>query len=74
MNSVAFSVDAAIPESIAGDRFQLVFDEITFNIDEEEVTSLQVYPNPVTNNRLHITGLPEFSSDTEVQLQLYDIL
>ncbi len=73
VNTVSFSVDSSIPASVAVDRFQLVFDTVTLGSDAYEESSLQVYPNPVINNQLQIKGLSDFSSDSHVQLHLYDI-
>ena len=74
MNSLAFSVDPSVPESIAGDRFQIVFDQISLSTDEQQdKTALQVYPNPVTDHHLFIEGLQKFYASSNVQLKLFDI-
>ena len=50
-NTVSFTVDASIPASIAVDRFQLKFENVTLGI-EDTVTSaaFTMYPNPAATN------------------------
>ena len=50
-NTVSFTVDASIPSSIAVDRFQLKFENVTLGI-EDTVTSaaFTMYPNPAATN------------------------
>lgn len=74
VNTVSFSVDSSIPASVAGDRFQLVFDTVTLGNDAYEESSLQVYPNPVEGQRLHINGLANLASDGAVNIQVFNLL
>jgi hypothetical protein len=48
-----FTVDASIAESVAPDRFKLVFEEVTLGNDTFSIESVRLYPNPV-NDTLHV--------------------
>jgi hypothetical protein len=68
----AFSVDASIPESIAEDRFSLVFNNTTLNVNENNFDSdFRVYPNPSQNGMFSIltSGL-----NAHAQIELSNIL
>jgi len=73
-NTVSFSVDSSIPASVAGDRFQLVFDTVTLGSDAFAESPLKVYPNPVEDQRLHINGLSELVSQGSVNLKVFNLL
>jgi hypothetical protein len=63
-----FTVDASIPESIAEDRFSLVFDNTTLGIAENTFGyNFSLYPNPAQNGRFYITT-PGLSGKAEVTL------
>ncbi len=58
----AFSVDHNIPESIATDRFSLIFSNDVLGIENNlETSELKLYPNPTTNGNFlldlqHLSG------------------
>lgn len=44
---INFSVDANLPESVASDRFSLVFDNTTLGVDDNRFgADFSLYPNP----------------------------
>lgn len=49
-NVYAFSVDPAIPESVASDRFSFVFSVPLIGVGEETVQSMAIYPNPAKDH------------------------
>lgn len=49
-NVYAFSVDPAIPESVASDRFSFVFSVPLIGVGEETVHSMAIYPNPAKDH------------------------
>jgi hypothetical protein len=51
-----FMVDASIPESIASDRFSLVFDNTTLSTTDNAFGyNFSLYPNPAHNGRFYVT-------------------
>lgn len=70
INHIAFSVDDSIPESTDPFRFHIRFMEETLSLYEEEFSNLLIYPNPVTQNKFSIKGLP---TKDAIYLQLYDM-
>jgi hypothetical protein len=45
--SISFTVDSNIPESIATDRFSLIFENTTLGVDNSELANqISLYPNP----------------------------
>jgi hypothetical protein len=72
-NSFQFSVDTNIPESIASDRFSLVFDNTTLNIaDNNFGAGFSLYPNPSTNGLFNIST--QGISGQEVGVNIHNIL
>jgi hypothetical protein len=64
----AFSVDSNIPESIAEDRFSLVFDNTTLGIAENTFGyNFSLYPNPAPNGRFYVST-PSLSGAAQVTL------
>jgi hypothetical protein len=64
----SFSIDTNIPESIADDRFSLVFDNTTLGIDDERFgEDFSLYPNPSTNGRFSIKT-PGLSGDVHIEM------
>ena len=67
-----FTVDANIPQSIASDRFSLVFDNTTLSLEDNVFgENFKLYPNPTSD------GLFSISSSTltgEVQIEIRDVL
>jgi len=63
-----FSVDTNIPESIAGDRFSLVFDNTTLGVTDNKFgTNFSVYPNPTTDGVFNIST-PGLSGEANVEI------
>jgi hypothetical protein len=64
----SFTVDASIPETMATDRFSLVFDNQTLGVaDNSFGANFSLYPNPTKDGLFAITT-PGLSGDVEVQL------
>jgi len=67
-----FTVDPNIPESIAADRFSLVFDNTTLGVEDNSFgANFSLYPNPVSNGSFSIRT-PGLSG--EVSLEISNIL
>ncbi len=63
----AFSVDQNIPESIAEDRFSLVFDNTTLGVEENSFgENFSLYPNP-TDGQFSIKT-PNLTGDVQVEI------
>jgi hypothetical protein len=63
-----FTVDASIPESIAEDRFSLVFDNTTLSTTDNVFgNNFSLYPNPAPNGRFYVTT-PGLSGTAQVTL------
>ncbi|SHJ21630.1 Por secretion system C-terminal sorting domain-containing protein, partial [Mesonia phycicola] len=71
-SSVSFQVDDAIAESIASNRFEIMFEEETLSSGSIDATNIAVYPNPLTGNELSIQLSSAITG--EVSIQLFDIL
>jgi hypothetical protein len=52
-NQIEFTTDTSIPESISESRFQLVFENETFGIEDSIIDTITLYPIPV-EKILHI--------------------
>ena len=71
--SYAFTVDPNIPESVATDRFELVYDTSTLSAEQNGVSNtFSVYPNPVTSNTIFVTSNPN-EVDNEIRLELFTL-
>jgi hypothetical protein len=63
-----FTIDASIPESIAEDRFSLVFDNTTLSTTDNVFGyNFSLYPNPAPNGRFYVTT-PGLSGTAQVTL------
>ena len=71
-NTVSFQVDESIAESVASDRFEIVFEEETLSTGTITETNIAVYPNPFTGNELSIQLSSTITG--KVNVQLFDIL
>ena len=67
----SFTVDPNNPQSVATDRFQLVFETVTLGIGQDNVGSISIYPNPVTADELTI-ALGSNMSGQDVQVNVYN--
>jgi hypothetical protein len=68
----AFSVDQNIPESVASDRFSLVFDNTTLGVEDNVLGSdFSLYPNPTQDGHFSIKT-PNLSG--EVNLEIVNLL
>ncbi len=69
-NTYAFSIDNSIPESVATDRFSLVFEPESLSTVEESLSTLSLYPNP-TQGSFSITGR---DLEQGAELEIYNML
>ncbi|NEV93048.1 T9SS type A sorting domain-containing protein [Psychroflexus sp. YR1-1] len=69
---INFSVDALVPESIAEDRFALVFENSTLSIEDQFSSNINVYPNPVINDYLTIQ-FSEGIQNTKTEVEIFSI-
>jgi len=65
-NTYSFAIESSIPESVASDRFSLVFEPVSLSIGEEGLANLSLYPNPTKGN-FSISGI-DSGQDTEVKI------
>ena len=64
----SFTVDASIPESIAADRFSLVFDNTTLGVNDNAFgTNFNVYPNPIKDGFFNITT-PNLNGEVNLEI------
>lgn len=50
INTVNFTIDETIPESLVFNRFNILFQEDTFSVNDNKITNqIKVYPNPTQN-------------------------
>ncbi|EMY81213.1 peptidase M14 carboxypeptidase A [Psychroflexus gondwanensis ACAM 44] len=69
-NTYSFAIESSIPESVASDRFSLVFEPVSLSIGDENLVNLSLYPNPTKGN-FSISGI-DSGQDTEVKI--YNII
>ncbi|WP_223810239.1 T9SS type A sorting domain-containing protein [Psychroflexus gondwanensis] len=69
-NTYSFAIDSSIPESVASNRFSLVFEPVSLSIGDENLVNLSLYPNPTKGN-FSIGGI-DSGQDTEVKI--YNLL
>ncbi|WP_019036975.1 PA14 domain-containing protein [Psychroflexus tropicus] len=69
-NTYAFSIDNSIPESVATDRFSLVFEPESLSTVEESLSTMSLYPNP-TQGSFSITGR---DLEQGAELEIYNML
>jgi hypothetical protein len=72
LNTYSFSVDQSIAESIADNRFTILFEDDTFSTSEFDQLDFKIIPNPIVNNQFTIinTNL----KNKTVDLSLSDIV
>jgi hypothetical protein len=69
-NTFSFTIESSIPESVASDRFSLVFEPESLSTPEESLASLSLYPNP-TRGSFRISGM---DLDQDAQVEIYTII
>jgi len=71
--SYAFTVDANIPDSVAADRFEIIYDTSTLSTVENDTSvNISVYPNPVDSNAIYISFDPN-TIESDLQLELFGL-
>jgi len=65
-NTYSFAIESSIPESVASDRFSLVFEPVSLSTPEQSLVNLSLYPNPTKGN-FSISGI-DSGQDTEVKI------
>jgi hypothetical protein len=67
-----FTVDPGIPESLASDRFSLVFNPQNLGLDEESFqNAIIASPNPVAGAQLEL-NIPEHLSGNSAVIEIYN--
>jgi len=69
-NTFSFTIESSIPESVASDRFSLVFEPVSLSTPEESLSNLSLYPNP-TRGSFRISGM---DLGQEAQLEIYNMI
>ena len=64
--TIPFDVDQSIPGSIANDRFALVFENENLGIENQELSHISLYPNPVIEDDFTIEFTQNESNKTEI--------
>jgi hypothetical protein len=71
--SYSFTVDNANAQSIASDRFKIVFENTTLGVDDviTDTTGIKIYPNPATGDFVTLDlGL----KSSDAQVSVYNVL
>jgi hypothetical protein len=69
-NTFSFTIESSIPESVASDRFSLVFEPVSLSTEEESLESLSLYPNP-TRGSFRISGM---DLGQKAQVEIYNMI
>ena len=69
-NTYSFTIESSIPESVASDRFSLVFEPVSLSTPEESLASLSLYPNP-TQGSFRISGI---DSGQDAEVKIYNLI
>ena len=67
---IPFTVDSAVAESVAANRFDIVFENVLAVADNAFANAVQIYPNPATDN--FFIKLP--STEKEINVKLTNAL
>lgn len=67
----AYSVDSGIPQSIAGDRFKIIFEVETLSTSSSNLDNILLYPNPTDNGEFYL-NVPLGTND--LSMSIYNIL
>ncbi len=70
-NSININIDEAIAESIDSNRFKIIFDPTTLDLDnfEDSIEALSIYPNPNSGKLINIKGNSDFDN---IKVNIYD--
>lgn len=69
---INFSIDSAIPESFAENRFALVFENSTLSTQDQLFSEVSLYPNPVFDNAINIQFSKQFNT-ADVKVEIFSI-
>jgi len=69
-NTFSFTIESSIPESVASDRFSLVFEPVSLSTEEESLANLSLYPNP-TRGSFRISGM---GLGQKAQVEIYNMI
>ena len=72
LNTYSFSVDPSIAESIADERFKILFEDDTFSTSEFDQIDFKIIPNPIVNNQFTIINAN--LKDKSVDVSLTDMV
>lgn len=61
-NSLSLNFDLNNPASIDSSRFELIFNDVTLSTTQTVGLTFNMYPNPVSQNEIHISG--DFAQET----------
>ena len=65
---IEFSIDSSIEESIASNRFRIIFEESALDIDDNFADDLSMFPNPLEGDELLITSTLLSGQDVSVKI------
>mgnify|MGYP000138523103 CR=1 FL=1 len=63
----AYSVDSGTPESIAGDRFKIIYEATALSVDTLDMEAILLYPNPTSIGKFYL-NIPLEMDDLEVTI------
>lgn len=69
---IHFNIDASLPGSSASDRFALVFEDATLEVEDHFFSEVNFYPNPIVGNFLNIQ-FSEALNGKKVEVEIYTI-
>lgn len=67
----AYSIDSGVPQSIAGDRFKIIFEVETLSIDNIDLEDILMHPNPTDLGKFYV-NVPLGVNDLDISI--YNIL
>ncbi|MBF4984134.1 T9SS type A sorting domain-containing protein, partial [Nonlabens mediterrranea] len=71
LTTMSFNFDTTVPSTVALDRFSIHFSNVTLSeLDVVRTDSISLYPNPVIDGSLQITGL---SNDAESIVEIHNL-
>ncbi|PKG41649.1 peptidase M14 [Psychroflexus sp. MES1-P1E] len=69
-NIFSFTIESSIPESVASDRFSLVFEPVSLSTEEQSLVNLSLYPNPTKGN-FSVSGI---DSGQDAEVKIYNLI